>query len=143
MLHISIRTALKHQGEFLLFVFLIFGSLASIDRRCEAAALLLLCCHIWLIKLPSLTWEMMFSLASFFFFKQMVTEKHKMNVPETMNEVLDMSDDEGMEVTRILPFICVIPSPALKQSVLQTEKVTAFSSVGVRISDRLLSCTDF
>ncbi|XP_067996187.1 ankyrin-3 isoform X19 [Melanerpes formicivorus] len=24
-----------------------------------------------------------------------VTEKHKMNVPETMNEVLDMSDDEG------------------------------------------------
>ncbi|XP_077310243.1 ankyrin-3 isoform X45 [Lithobates pipiens] len=25
----------------------------------------------------------------------MVTEKHKMNVPETMNEVLDMSDDEG------------------------------------------------
>uniref|UniRef100_A0A4W6C1Q7 Ankyrin 3 n=1 Tax=Lates calcarifer TaxID=8187 RepID=A0A4W6C1Q7_LATCA len=26
---------------------------------------------------------------------QTVTEKHKMNVPETMNEVLDMSDDEG------------------------------------------------
>ncbi|XP_031761163.1 ankyrin-3 isoform X19 [Xenopus tropicalis] len=25
---------------------------------------------------------------------QLVTEKHKMNVPETMNEVLDMSDDE-------------------------------------------------
>ncbi|XP_071985908.1 ankyrin-3 isoform X23 [Engystomops pustulosus] len=25
----------------------------------------------------------------------MVTEKHKINVPETMNEVLDMSDDEG------------------------------------------------
>ncbi|XP_018080591.1 ankyrin-3 isoform X38 [Xenopus laevis] len=25
----------------------------------------------------------------------LVTEKHKMNVPETMNEVLDMSDDEG------------------------------------------------
>ncbi|XP_051967996.1 ankyrin-3-like [Xyrauchen texanus] len=24
-----------------------------------------------------------------------VTEKHKMNVPETMNEILDMSDDEG------------------------------------------------
>ncbi|XP_041512380.1 ankyrin-3 isoform X8 [Microtus oregoni] len=24
-----------------------------------------------------------------------ITEKHKMNVPETMNEVLDMSDDEG------------------------------------------------
>ncbi|XP_032357587.1 ankyrin-3 isoform X24 [Etheostoma spectabile] len=26
---------------------------------------------------------------------QTVSEKHKMNVPETMNEVLDMSDDEG------------------------------------------------
>lgn len=26
---------------------------------------------------------------------QTVMEKHKMNVPETMNEVLDMSDDEG------------------------------------------------
>lgn len=30
-----------------------------------------------------------------FFLLQTVTEKHKMNVPETMNEVLDMSDDEG------------------------------------------------
>ncbi|XP_075896522.1 ankyrin-3-like isoform X4 [Nelusetta ayraudi] len=30
---------------------------------------------------------------------QMVTEKHKMNVPETMNEALDMSDDEGDDVT--------------------------------------------
>lgn len=29
------------------------------------------------------------------FFLQTVTEKHKINVPETMNEVLDMSDDEG------------------------------------------------
>lgn len=28
-------------------------------------------------------------------FLQTVTEKHKINVPETMNEVLDMSDDEG------------------------------------------------
>nr|KAF6322004.1 hypothetical protein mPipKuh1_000673 [Pipistrellus kuhlii] len=28
-----------------------------------------------------------------------VTEKHKMNVPETMNEVLDMSDDEGGRCT--------------------------------------------
>ncbi|XP_053094436.1 ankyrin-3 isoform X19 [Pangasianodon hypophthalmus] len=27
-----------------------------------------------------------------------VTEKHKINVPETMNEVLDMSDDEGEDV---------------------------------------------
>ncbi|KAG7263187.1 hypothetical protein CRUP_035765, partial [Coryphaenoides rupestris] len=30
--------------------------------------------------------------------RQTVTEKHKMNVPETMNEVLDMSDDEDMDV---------------------------------------------
>ncbi|XP_076773110.1 ankyrin-3 isoform X12 [Arvicanthis niloticus] len=28
-----------------------------------------------------------------------ITEKHKMNVPETMNEVLDMSDDEGDKYT--------------------------------------------
>lgn len=28
---------------------------------------------------------------------QTVIEKHKMNVPETMNEVLDMSDDEGRD----------------------------------------------
>lgn len=28
---------------------------------------------------------------------QMAMEKHKMNVPETMNEVLDMSDDEGKQ----------------------------------------------
>ena len=27
--------------------------------------------------------------------QQTVMEKHKMNVPETMNEVLDMSDDDG------------------------------------------------
>lgn len=32
-----------------------------------------------------------------FFLWQTVTEKHKMNVPETMNEVLDMSDDEGIK----------------------------------------------
>jgi len=31
----------------------------------------------------------------FFIFAQPVTEKHKINVPETMNEFLDMSDDEG------------------------------------------------
>lgn len=27
---------------------------------------------------------------------QTVTEKHKLNVPETMTEVLDVSDEEGM-----------------------------------------------
>ncbi|XP_005913693.1 ankyrin-3 isoform X11 [Haplochromis burtoni] len=32
---------------------------------------------------------------------QTVIEKHKMNVPETMNEVLDMSDDEEMDVGNI------------------------------------------
>lgn len=31
----------------------------------------------------------------FSIFDQPVTEKHKINVPETMNEFLDMSDDEG------------------------------------------------
>lgn len=37
--------------------------------------------------------------ASFCCCYQTVTEKHKMNVPETMNEVLDMSDDEGMKTS--------------------------------------------
>ncbi|XP_056905087.1 ankyrin-3-like isoform X30 [Takifugu flavidus] len=32
---------------------------------------------------------------------QTVMEKHKMNVPETMNEVLDMSDDEELDVENI------------------------------------------
>lgn len=36
-----------------------------------------------------------------FFCHQTVTEKHKMNVPETMNEVLDMSDDEGMKTSLV------------------------------------------
>lgn len=31
----------------------------------------------------------------FSIFNQPVTEKHKINVPETTNEFLDMSDDEG------------------------------------------------
>lgn len=31
-----------------------------------------------------------------FLHQQVVSEKHKINVPETMNEFLDMSDDEGM-----------------------------------------------
>lgn len=26
---------------------------------------------------------------------QIITEKHKLNVPETMTEILDVSDDEG------------------------------------------------
>uniref|UniRef100_A0A8C2H9T7 Ankyrin 3 n=1 Tax=Cyprinus carpio TaxID=7962 RepID=A0A8C2H9T7_CYPCA len=34
-----------------------------------------------------------------------VTEKHKMNVPETMNEVLDMSDDEGKQLVVLLWFL--------------------------------------
>lgn len=35
---------------------------------------------------------------SFLFYHQTTTEKHKMNVPETMNEFLDMSEDEGMSI---------------------------------------------
>lgn len=38
----------------------------------------------------------------FVFLWQTVTEKHKMNVPETMNEVLDMSDDEGIKTSKTL-----------------------------------------
>lgn len=34
-------------------------------------------------------------LSPCYFDPQTATEKHKMNVPETMNEFLDMSDDEG------------------------------------------------
>ncbi|XP_072768817.1 uncharacterized protein [Nerophis lumbriciformis] len=34
---------------------------------------------------------------------QTVTEKHKMNVPETMNEVLDMSDDDVCKVPASIP----------------------------------------
>jgi len=30
-----------------------------------------------------------------FFSFQTITEKHKLNVPETMTEVLDVSDEEG------------------------------------------------
>lgn len=33
------------------------------------------------------------------FYQQTATEKHKMNIPETMNEFLDMSDDEGMSMS--------------------------------------------
>lgn len=29
---------------------------------------------------------------------QTVTEKHKLNVPETMTEVLDVSDEEGEQL---------------------------------------------
>lgn len=37
---------------------------------------------------------------------QTVIEKHKMNVPETMNEVLDMSDDEGQDSFHIFLIRC-------------------------------------
>ena len=39
----------------------------------------------------------MFYLVLSFSHTQTATEKHKSNVPETMNEFLDMSDDEGKE----------------------------------------------
>ena len=41
--------------------------------------------------------------------RQTVTEKHKMNVPETMNEVLDMSDDEGED--SLCSFIITVYQP--------------------------------
>lgn len=37
-------------------------------------------------------------LSAFFnqlLWRQTITEKHKLNVPETMTEILDVSDDEG------------------------------------------------
>lgn len=37
----------------------------------------------------------LFERASLFVSCQTVTEKHKLNVPETMTEVLDVSDEEG------------------------------------------------
>lgn len=41
---------------------------------------------------------------------QSASEKHKINVPETMNEYLDMSDDEGRAsvIPNVLPMLCVI-----------------------------------
>lgn len=42
--------------------------------------------------------------------RQTVIEKHKMNVPETMNEVLDMSDDEGEDSLPSL-FTCASKQP--------------------------------
>lgn len=32
---------------------------------------------------------------------QTVTEKHKLNVPETMTEVLDVSDEEGEQLGKV------------------------------------------
>lgn len=43
-----------------------------------------------------LFWTRLFSCLFCFPFLQSASEKHKINVPETMNEYLDMSDDEGM-----------------------------------------------
>jgi ankyrin len=40
---------------------------------------------------------------------QTITEKHKLNVPETMTEVLDVSDEEGK--TFIQPFMTSVMSP--------------------------------
>lgn len=37
---------------------------------------------------------------------QTITEKHKLNVPETMTEVLDVSDEEGESFTRLAPLSC-------------------------------------
>lgn len=42
---------------------------------------------------------------------QSVSEKHKINVPETMNEYLDMSDDEG--TWHIVSVISSFPHPTL------------------------------
>lgn len=41
------------------------------------------------------------------FLLQSASEKHKINVPETMNEFLDMSDDEGESKKKTLMCVCV------------------------------------
>lgn len=44
----------------------------------------------------------------YFLYLQSASEKHKINVPETMNEFLDMSDDEGKWKMLKLIFIFLI-----------------------------------
>lgn len=44
------------------------------------------------------------------FLLQSASEKHKINVPETMNEFLDMSDDEGESKKKNLMCVCVLMS---------------------------------
>lgn len=51
---------------------------------------------------------------------QTVTEKHKLNVPETMTEVLDVSDEEGKQLYYTLLFnvmyaICIKGSNYLQK----------------------------
>lgn len=41
------------------------------------------------------------------FLLQSASEKHKINVPETMNEFLDMSDDEGESKKKKPLCVCV------------------------------------
>lgn len=43
----------------------------------------------------SLLFDFNLCINDFFFPFQTITEKHKLNVPETMTEVLDVSDEEG------------------------------------------------
>lgn len=52
----------------------------------------------------------MFNASMFSF--QTITEKHKLNVPETMTEVLDVSDEEG-ETCSILYDVCPGPHGGL------------------------------
>lgn len=55
---------------------------------------------------------------------QTVTEKHKLNVPETMTEILDVSDEEGrLRLTSPLSYshqeLCIVGNVVLKQWVLK------------------------
>lgn len=52
----------------------------------------------------------MFNSSMFSF--QTITEKHKLNVPETMTEVLDVSDEEG-ETCSVLYDVCPGPTGGL------------------------------
>lgn len=54
--------------------------------------------YIWVLHSISQNSWLTFFFSGFFSqltWRQVVTEKHKLNVPETMTEILDVSDDEG------------------------------------------------
>lgn len=62
------------------------------------AMFLCVCLNVWTDRkiCVSLTTFNYLSVTLSFFFIQSASEKHKINVPETINEFLDMSDDDGM-----------------------------------------------
>uniref|UniRef100_A0A8C0X0S3 Ankyrin-3 n=1 Tax=Castor canadensis TaxID=51338 RepID=A0A8C0X0S3_CASCN len=62
-----------------------------------------------------------------------ITEKHKMNVPETMNEVLDMSDDEGMKMST--EFVIVVTDCIFAGFLKKVQCKSAFGNIGMFCCD--------